>query len=375
MRDSETSSETVPDGRSTLSDKEIKKTELIPTFNEDLWLDRIARRLGFGWLSDLLPRNVPPSYLYAVILVVTLETIISIRGILVGEPSVYLQNPFFVLQPIGLLGLVYGARSLRRKYHRVMYEMCIEDRTEDPDQFTDIVPNWLPWTLTFIAVTATYIQVALLGGPVEIYRESGLGVMLGWTIANPVWATITVQFMVVYVSIELIAPWRLWKSDIGIDFFDPEGLGGLRPIGELVKHTYYYAVVGLVAYALVLYGPILSAPEWEANQGTSILFTAVWLGTVATVAFAVFVLHRFMHREKRDELHRLRMLEQEHIDNPWDGKPHESTGAKEALINDIRQQMDRVSATSEYPATFSIWSQLLLSIIIPKASQLLIAGV
>jgi hypothetical protein len=308
-------------------------------------------------------------------MIMTLPPLIGGYGILEkGDQAFYLLNPLAVLQPLGLVAAVFGARSLRKKYHRVLYEMNIHERTDNPDQFTNIIPNLLPWTMAGILIIASYTQVALRGGPLAIYRESGLSAMLGWTVANPIWSTMTVQFAVVYMGVVFIAPWRLYKSDVGIDFYDPEGLGGLRPIGELVKHAYYYAVVGLVAYAFVLYGPIVSAPEWEAAPGTSFIFTIAWLGTVATVAFAVFVLHRFMHREKREELHRLRMLEQKHVDRQWDGTSYDPQSSNKPVVDELRQQMERVSSTSEYPATFSIWSQLLLSIIIPKASQLLIAG-
>jgi len=375
MPDPETASESASSESVNEPIEELRYSELVPPFNDDLWLDRLVRPLGFGWLSDRLPGDIPPSYIYAVIMVVTLPTIIGGHGIIEkGDQAFYIQNPLAVLQPLGIMAAVFGARSLRAKYHRVLHEMNIEERTANPTHFTNIIPKWLPWIFVGLLVTANYTQVALRGGPLGIYRESGLSAMLGWTVANPIWTTMTVQFAVVYIGIVFVAPWRLWKSDVGIDFYDPEGLGGLRPIGELVKHAYYYAVVGLIAYALVLYGPIVSAPGWEVATGTSLIFTVVWLGAVATVAFAVFVLHRFMHREKREELHRLRMLEQKRIDTPWDGNSYSPQESDDDVVDDLRQQMDRVSSTNEYPATFSIWSQLLLSIILPKASQLLIAG-
>lgn len=352
-----------------------KDAKLIPSFESDLWLDRLVRPLGFGWLSNRLSGNMPPSYIYALFILLTLPTIIGGHGIIEkGNQAFYVQNPLAVLQPIGLFAAVFGARSLRAKYHRVFHEMNLKERTKNPTQFINIVPNWLPWALFSILVTANYMQVILRGGPLAIYRQSGLSPMLGWTVANPIWATMTVQFAVVYIGVVFIAPWRLWRSDVGIDFYDPEGLGGLRPIGELVKHAYYYAVVGLIAYALVLYGPIVSAPGWEVASGTNFIFTIAWLGTVATVAFSVLILHRFMHREKRKELHRLRTIEQNQVDNRWDGAENPSQELDEPIVDNLRQRMDRVSSTREYPATFSIWSQLLLSIIIPKASQLLIAS-
>jgi hypothetical protein len=48
-----------------------------------------------------------------------------------------------------------------------------------------------------------------------------------------------------------------------------------------------------------------------------------------------------------------------------DGKKKES--------EDIRRRIEQVSSTSEYPAAFNSWSQLLLSVAIPKAAQLLLS--
>jgi hypothetical protein len=214
-----------------------------------------------------------------------------------------------------------------------------------------------------------------LGGFSAIYAENGLTGVIGWAVLNPLWSVLAAQFVAVYLAIELIAPWRLYKSDIGIDFLDPEGLGGLRPIGELVKHAYYYMAGGLVAFALVVYGPIVSAASYGPTTTTSIVFTGIWLGTVATVAFAVFILHLFMRQEKRLELHRLNERLRQTIDNPWDIKTYDVDEDKEAQVNELQQRIDMVSATQEYPATFSIWSQLLLSIVLPKLFQLVLAGI
>ncbi|MFC7133355.1 MULTISPECIES: hypothetical protein [Salinibaculum] len=353
----------------------LDEDELTATFTEDLWLDRLARKLGFGRLSEWLPGETPPSYLYALVLIGTIVPVLNGRAYLVGDPVVYLQNPFFVLQPIALLGAVYGSRALRRRYHQVTREMNIADRTRDPDKLIDIVPDWLPWAFFVSAVLLNYVRVLALGGPVAIYQDKGLSAVIGWMVVNPIWASIAAQFFAVYLSVELIAPWRLWRSDIGIDFRDPEGLGGLRPLGELIKHAYYYMVAGLIAFALVTYGPVLSVAEWGPTATTNVIFTTAWVATVATVAYGVFTLHRFMRREKRRELHRLKQVEQKYTDDPWDITAYTVSQDDQEMVDEIRQRMERVSATNEYPATFSIWSQLLVSIVLPKAAQLLIASV
>jgi hypothetical protein len=153
---------------------------------------------------------------------------------------------------------------------------------------------------------------------------------------------------------------------------DPHGVGGMRPLGELVKRAYYYIVVGLVAYALITYAPLVESAPVNATAGT--VFTAVWVLSVATVAFAVLTLHRFMHREKREEIRRLERRLHDHVENPYDVAEYAVPEDESDAVEDIQQRIERVSATSEYPATFSIWSQLLLSIVIPKAVQLLLAS-
>ncbi|MEF8786678.1 MAG: hypothetical protein V5A45_12150, partial [Haloarculaceae archaeon] len=317
----------------------------------------------------------PPSYLFAVILIGTIVPTINTYAYLVGDPVVYIDNPLFVLQPLALVGGVFGARALRRRYHRVTQEMKIKQRTDDPEPLLNIVPSWLPWILFVAALLQIGVRVWALGGFSAIYREGGLTMVIGWGVLNPVWSALAVQFVAVYLAIEFIAPWRLYKSDIGIDFLDPEGLGGLRPIGELVKHAYYYMVAGLVAFALVVYGPVVSASSWGPTATTSIVFTVIWLGTVVTVAFAVFILHLFMRKEKRLELLRLNEMLRETIDNPWDIKTYDVSEEKQAQVDELQHRIDMVSATQEYPATFSIWSQLLISIVLPKAFQLVLATV
>ena len=348
---------------------------LVEPFEGDLWLDRLARRVGFGWLSRRLPGDIPPSYLFAVILVGTIVPTINVYAYFAGDSVPYIENPLFVLQPLCLVGSVFGARALRRRYHRVTQEMNIEDRTDEPGPLLDIVPTWLPWLLFGAALLQVAVRVWALGGFSGIYREDGLASVVGWAIINPLWSALAVQFVAVYLAIEIIAPWRLYRSDVGVDFLDPEGLGGLRPLGELVKHAYYYMVAGLVAFALVVYGPVVSAASWGPTATTSIVFTVVWLGTVATVAFAVFVLHQFMREEKRRELHRLDRMLRETIDNPWDIKSDDVDEEKQALVDELQQRTETVSATREYPATFSIWSQLLVSIVLPKAFQMVLAAV
>ncbi|MFC7072093.1 hypothetical protein ACFQJ7_04295 [Halovenus rubra] len=100
----------------------------------------------------------------------------------------------------------------------------------------------------------------------------------------------------------------------------------------------------------------------------------VWLTTIATVAFAVLLLHRFLHREKREALRNLEDELHNYIENPWEVRNYSIQDGATEEVKDLRQRINQVSSTREYPATFSIWTQLLLSVVIPKVLQLFLAS-
>lgn len=341
---------------------------LLASAFEPLWLDEFASRLGFGYLADWLPGDLPPSYVYALCTVFPLTVGAAIYTWSIGAELIYEINPYFALQPVLLLTAVYAAHSLRADYDRAVSDMDIAERATDPDPLIDIVPSRLPWVLFVVAVAIQFFP--------------GIKDTTGWIITDYVfnyfvfpfvYTPIIIQFAAVYLSIEFLAPWRLYRSDIGIHFLDPQGIGGLRPLGELIKKAYYFIVVGLIGYALITYAPFVVS-EWEITPLGNVLFTSVWVISIGTVGFAVFVLHRFMHREKRLEIQRLEAELHSYIDHPYDVADYEVPEEHEDRVANLRERITQVSDTSEYPATFSIWSQLLLSIALPKALQLAIAS-
>ena len=81
-----------------------------------------------------------------------------------------------------------------------------------------------------------------------------------------------------------------------------------------------------------------------------------------------------MHREKREAIRQLKADLRTHITNRYDVEDYEVPDSKEATVDELEERISRVNNTSEYPASFSIWSQLLVSIALPKGVQLLVAG-
>ncbi len=334
----------------------------------ELWLDRFAQYLGVGYLISQTRLTLPPSYLYTIVTVVG-WTLISIGAevFLFQNTPIYIRNPYFLFQPVVLIAGVYGARSLNRSYLRAIDEMDLRKRSSNPEQFVDLIPNWLPWGIFAVAAGLQIIRTYA-----DFADFTAVGVVANGIVFPFVYAPIIVQFLIVYVTIEFLFPWRLYQSDVGVHFLDPHRVGGLRPIGELVKKAYYYVVGGLISYALITYGPGLSG--WNVSTAAGAIFTIVWLSTITSVAFAVLLLHRLLHRQKREELHRLESKLYEHIENPWEVREYTVQEDATETVEDIRKRIESVRSTREYPATFSIWTQLLLSIVIPKALQLFLAS-
>jgi len=335
---------------------------------DELWLDRFARRLGFGWLAARLPWQTPPSVLYAVVTVPVFTAALQVYRVAEGGKLIYEINPYMALQPVILVGGAVAAHLLHRSYGRVADEMNLRERAADPGPLVAPIPRWLAPGLFALAVVLQLLRAVFGPG-----YPTTADLVANVVVLPFVYAPIVAQFSAVYLAIEFVAPYRIARSDVGVHFLDPQGVGGLRPLGELVKTAYYYIVAGLVGYALITYAPFVDT-AWQVSAYAGGLFTAVWLVSVATVGFAVFTLHRFMHREKREEIQRLEAELHDCIENPYDVASYEIPDGQRDRVEDIRERIAQVDDTKEYPATFSIWTQLLLSVAIPKALQLLLAS-
>jgi len=115
--------------------------ESIETESPDLWLDRVTRMIGFGWLAERIPGDLPASYLYTIVTVVVSNVLTISYSILNNIPLIYRENPYFAIQPFILVGAIYGAHTLQVAYHNAMTEMRIRERADNPESLLDPVPS------------------------------------------------------------------------------------------------------------------------------------------------------------------------------------------------------------------------------------------
>lgn len=343
------------------------------------WLDDVASRVGFGTLAAKLPIRIAPSTL-AVVCGLFIDTVV-LQGYkeFTGGTATVFRNPFWLAIPVVIFSAVYITRDLTRRYHDALSELHIDSRVTDSDRFYYLVDRRIRWALFVLSATVIVANlVFFVTIPVIIETDGIAGVIGNFIIVPLVYVPVVTDFIATYLGIQVILPRRLARSDFELDFLDPERLGGLRPLGELVKHSYYYTVSGIIALALFIYGPgifgnLLSAPV-EPSPIVDGLFTVAWLVGAFVVGYAIFVFHRLMRNQKREKLRKLNTQYRDLIEQPWDISNHRIPDSKSQQIEDLERRMDRVTSTREYPATFAMWTQLLIGIVLPKGVQLLLTS-
>lgn len=340
-------------------------------------LSRVLDRIGAGRLGNTIPGDPGPLVTFALLVVVFELGVLQTARVLAGYQVSFADNPLWLLRQPTLLGAALATTHLHGRYADAVDEMALVERTDGPGRFTRLVSPWLAWSFVAVGTGFTLANaVAIIGLP-ELLSTGGLANALQFLVVIPFgYAPVMAAFLATYASIEVAVPRRLAASDIGLYYLDPEELGGMRPIGELVKLAYYYLLAGLVIYAVALYGPYILGGYFAFDAGTepglvaNAGFTAVWIASVATMAYGIHRLHRFMRGQKREALQRLDALARDYVEDPWDVEGFDVPDEHREHYEDVRQRVQRVSATREYPATFTMWAQLAVGVMIPKAVQL-----
>lgn len=342
-----------------------------------VWLDRIAAIFGFDWLADRVPLAVSPAMLFVASVVFVDTFALEFGRYLAGGQMTFIRNPFVLLGEGGggLLIAVYGIRQLHGEYENAKMRLQLDQRLADTSAFETLGSDTVRWVGYAVGAGVLLFQAVFVLGPAEILALDGYVGLLGNFVFIPFfYVPVVVDFCVTYFAIQVLLPRNIKHSELGLDFLDPENMGGLRPIGELLKHSYYYFVLLFVSFALFIYAPELFPglfhSPFDPGLLANIAFTGGWVASAALLAYGIHTLHVFMQREKAEELQRLDRRVKEEVEEPWDIQNFKKPDDGE--YEEIRSRMQYVTATREYPATFTIWSQLLISILIPKAIQTLL---
>jgi len=355
-------------------------------YRDRLMIERIASRLGFDWLAARLPGDVyPPYVLVAVALVVQFGVVDGYNFFVTGRSTV-LDNPTSVITGLGLILAVAGSRWMRDSYAEAVADLRPSERdgtvgeTGDagkplPEAFRSIVPVRVTLAFLVIGYLAFFGNaVVLLGIDTLVEIRGVVGTILRDFIVLPaVVVPAMIEFGVLYLGIHVGLPRKIAAADLDLFYYDPRDMGGFAAVGQLLKRSYYLLTVGLLLYFFLVYGPvilsgILPTPFPEPEAPILVMFTVLWFAGVASIAYSMYRIHTVMARKKAATIREIEDEIREILDDPYDiNTAHIADHDRREAIEHRLQQ---VRATKEYPSTFTMWSQILISVLLPQALQL-----
>jgi len=355
-------------------------------YRDRLLIERIAARLGFERLAERLPGDVyPPYVLVAVALVIQFGVVDGYNFFVTGRSTV-LDNPTSVITGLGLILAVAGSRWMRDSYAEAVADLRPSERERMPsdtartsesfpDAFRSITP--LRVKLAFLAVgyVAFFANAFFLLGIDTIVEIRGVfGTVLRDFLVLPVVVVpAMIEFGVLYLGIHVGLPRRIARADLDLFYYDPRNMGGFAAVGELLKRSYYLLTAGLVLYFFLVYGPvilsgILPTPFPEPKTPILVMFTLLWLAGVVSIAYSMYRIHTVMSRKKAATIREIEDEIRDILDDPYDiNTAHIADHDRREAIEHRLQQ---VRATKEYPSTFTMWSQIAISVLLPQALQL-----
>jgi uncharacterized membrane protein YciS (DUF1049 family) len=351
-------------------------------YSEKLLIERIAEILGFAWLADRLPWNVyPPYLLVAVTLIIEYGVIDGYNFFVAGKVSV-VSDPISIVTALGLILAVVGIRWMRDTYAEAMTQLHVSQHKSTgsaghPITFEYIIAFRLKIAAYGVGLLLLFGNHFLLLGIPTLLEIQGVvsTILYNFTLQPLVYVPLIVEFGLLYVGIHFFLPRRMLKADLDLFFYDPRNMGGFAKVGELLKRSYYLYTAGLVLYVVLIYGVIflneyITSPYPEPSTALAVMFTALWLVGIVSIGYSMYRVHTLMSDKKAREIDKIENQIRGMLDDPYD--IHNSNLAGDENLKEIQHRLEQVRATREYPSTFTMWTQIGISVLLPQALQLVV---
>ncbi|MFB6089932.1 MAG: hypothetical protein ABEJ97_02630 [Halobellus sp.] len=359
----------------------------VSEYGERLWVE-VAAEWVAARVGPFLPtpdastpvvgrlRSVPRPYLLVGALVLfDIFVLHSIQQATVGR-NVVLDNPSWLALPATVLLAVFTNRYARDRYAKACREMDIDSRVEsDSTAFRRLVPARPKRALFVVAVGGYYGYLVGTGRIPTIVEYEGLAGLFGWLVIIPFgYAPILLETAAIYGSLHFSLPRRFDAEDVTFYYFDPHNLGGLRPIGELLKHSFYLFIAGVVLLTVLLYAPFvfpqyLYTPYQPPEQVVAMLLTGLWGVGVFSIGFSLLTLHRYMRKRRREKLKSLEQRFYDAVGDPSDVQNALADADDLERFERERHRIGQVRDTKEFPASTAMWVQIIIGGVIPLAIQ------
>lgn len=371
-------------------------------YRDTLLIEWVADRSGVTRVAELLNLDVYPPYLFVGVgIFVAFGLLPAYSFVTVGFHSA-LANPF---RPITIaIGLVFSVASVQYmtdRYAQAINNLDLNRRQVplDQRQFQGIVSFRFKILAYGLAVAVYYLSVliptitqalginsgfalltALSGRNIQtlISAEGTVSAVVGQLVIIPlVNIPVILEFVILFFGIHTLLPIRISKADFELFFHDPRNMGGFGDIGLLLKRSYYLYTGGVLLYFLIAYGPVVyshlvNTPQPTPGTDVIVLFSLIWVIGLGAVVFSFSSIHRVMVSNKEQRLRELESDIKTLVENPFDIRF--SQVADMQVMETKERQLTHVKATRTYPATFTTWWQLGLSVFLPQVLQIAVQG-
>lgn len=356
----------------------------IGAYEEPLLIEWVADHLGFRRLASVLPGDIyPPYLLVASALILEYIVIDSYNYFIAGRSSV-VNDPMSILVALGMIIAVAGIRWMRDEYARVISDLRLSERknqkvSPDYGRFTHIVPYRYKLFAFGLGILLLYGNLFVLLGLSTAIGIQGVvaGVLLNVLVVPLVYTPLIVEFALLYFGLHFLLPRRIAQADLELFYYDSRNMGGFATVGRLLKRSYYLFTVGLLLYltfiyAAVVFPDIIPTPYPELDPIIAVGFSILWLVGLTSIVYSMYRIHMVMKRKKEE---RIREMEDEIraiLDDPYDINTAHIADAD--TREEIQHRINQVKSTREYPSTFTMWSQIAISVLLPQALNLAVQG-
>jgi hypothetical protein len=349
--------------------------DTVERYREDLLIDVIAEKLGFGRLAGILPGDIEPAYIFVATGILLDFGVVDTYNYVIADKNTVVQDPLALIVPVGFVLAVVGIHWMRDSYADAVSSLRVAEQEDEEEafaeQFEEIVPfraKLWGWGIGVLLIALNLF--ALIGISTVIEIEGVLGAFVSNAIISPLIAVpLIIEFAMLYVGIHILVPRRIANADLDLFFYDPRKMGGFAKVGDLLKRSYYLYTIGLLLYFFLIYGPIIfdsiiQTPYPEPTAVIAVMFTGLWLLGVISIAYSMYRIHMVMSAKKEQRIEEIEDELRGLLEDPYD--INSDNLADHDKLDEIQHRLEQVRSTREYPSTFTMWTQIGISVILPQ---------
>lgn len=356
-------------------------------YHNELIIEIISEKLRIDTLTKAMPGpDIYPPYLLISIGLFIEYGILDIYNYFVINKSSFVTEPNTLIAPAAAALAVVGLRYINNGYADAMNRIGIDEDyvkidTKLESKFREPISLRIRVVVYLLILISWHLSTAFSTGfYADLVTVEGLPTVLYGQIVSYSLIIIPVlaELALFYIAIHVLVPRHLTQADLDLFFYDPRNLGGFAPVGNLLKRSYYIYTGALLlifvqAYLPLLLNEYLITPYPPPGPLVPIAFSAAWVIGVASIFYSLGKVHGIMKRKKEKKIQEIERKIKDAIENPHD--VYSENIINQQKYDDAQKALTQVKSTNTYPTTFTMWSQIFVSVLLPQALNMAVQAI